>query len=55
MRRDEIIRCVREMLSTVLTDDFNPPLSCEPQSKDEVKASKIIIVYVQNALLQSCF
>lgn len=36
MRRDEIIRCVREMLCTVLTDDFNPPLSCEPQSKDEV-------------------
>ena len=38
MRRDEIIRCVREMLCTMLTNDFNPPLSCEPQSKDEVRA-----------------
>lgn len=41
MRREEIIRCVREMLCTVLTDDFNPPLSCEPQSNDEVRANNI--------------
>ena len=43
MRRDEIIRCVREMLCTVLTDDFNPPLSCEPQSNDEVKTLTIVM------------
>ncbi|XP_068746754.1 uncharacterized protein [Montipora capricornis] len=35
MKPDEIIRCVREMLCTVLADDFNPPLSCQPQSNDQ--------------------
>lgn len=46
MRREEIIRCVREMLCTVLTDDFNPPLSCEPQSNDEVRAFTIVYFFV---------
>lgn len=35
MKPDEIIRCVREMVCTVLTDEFNPPLSCQPQSDDQ--------------------
>ncbi|XP_029209578.2 uncharacterized protein LOC114973339 isoform X2 [Acropora millepora] len=35
MKPDEIIRCVREMVCTVLTDEFNPPLSCQPQSNDQ--------------------
>ena len=44
MRREEIIRCVREMLCTVLTDDFNPPLSCKLQSKDEVRAFWVLFL-----------
>lgn len=46
IKPDEIIRCVRDMLCTVLTDDFNPPLSCQPQSNDQVKAFTPIVVYL---------
>lgn len=37
MRGDEIIRCVRETLCTVLANDFNPPLACHPKMRDEVR------------------
>ena len=37
MRGDEIIHCVREMLCTVLANDFNPPLACQPKMRDEVR------------------
>ena len=36
MAPDEIIRCVRDMVITVLNADFNPPLSCDNSGKDEV-------------------
>ena len=34
--KDEIINAMREKVCTVLTDDFNPPLSCTRQAKVEV-------------------
>ena len=37
MGRDEVICVTREKVRTVLSDDFNPPLSCAPQSNDEVR------------------
>ena len=46
MKPDEIIRCVREMVCTVLTDEFNPPLSCQPQSNDQVKTFTPNVVYL---------
>ncbi|KAJ7389899.1 testis- and ovary-specific PAZ domain-containing protein 1 [Desmophyllum pertusum] len=35
MQHNEAIHVQREKVRTVLTDAFNPPLSCAPQSKDE--------------------
>ena len=44
MRHDEVIRVMREKVSTVLTDDFNPPLSCAAEGKDEVRRRKHIVL-----------
>lgn len=40
--KDEIIHAMREKVCTVLTDDFNPPLSCTCQSKVEVRKVRAI-------------
>ena len=40
--KDEIIHAMREKVCTVLTDDFNPPLSCTRQSKVEVRKVRTI-------------
>ena len=43
--KDEIIHAMREKVCTVLTDDFNPPLSCTRQSKVEVSIVEIKYLY----------
>lgn len=39
--KDEIIKAMREKVCTVLTDDFNPPLSCTRQTKVEVRKVRV--------------
>lgn len=49
MSHDDLVRVTRERVRTVLTDDFNPPLSCAPQSRNEVSKKEgnfLVVVFL---------
>ena len=51
--QDEIIHAMREKVCTVLTDDFNPPLSCTQQSKVEVRKVIHVTISLNNFFITS--